>query len=123
MALPSAPFRYMQIFTYEAKNVPNGGDTDDQGVGAGQQDYSDDGVADPAEVLRGTQELVYRGTNLQRERERQKEVILHEQLHSCDSNDPRSVSLTLTGKSTTGTVRVTAVSTARRTINRTTSDL
>lgn len=47
----------------DAKNVPDAGDKDDQGVGAGQQGYSDDGVADPAELLRGAQELVYRGTN------------------------------------------------------------
>lgn len=53
--------------TYEAKDVPYGGDKDDQGVGASQQAYGDDGVTDPAEVLGGTQELVDGGTNLQRQ--------------------------------------------------------
>lgn len=53
--------------TNESKNVPDSRDEDDQGVGAGQQHYGDDGVADPAEVLRGTQELVDGGTNLERE--------------------------------------------------------
>lgn len=52
--------------TYEAKDVPYGGDKDDQGVGANQQAHGDDGVTDPAEVLGGTQELVDGGTNLQR---------------------------------------------------------
>ena len=56
--------------TDEAKDVPDGGDKDDQGVGAGQQDYGDDGVADPAELLRGAQELVDGGADLRRERER-----------------------------------------------------
>lgn len=45
--------------TDEAKDVPDGGDKDDQGIGASQQNYRDDGVADPAELLRGAQELVH----------------------------------------------------------------
>lgn len=66
--------------------------------------------------------MVDGGTNLRRETKR--EVILHEQEHSRDRNNLISsvFFLTLTGKSTTGTVRVTAVSTARRTISRITSE-
>lgn len=60
--------RCVQTRTNKAKDVPYGGDKDDQGVGASQQDHSDDGVADPAEVLGGTQELVDRGPNLEREK-------------------------------------------------------
>lgn len=73
---------HTETFTYEAKNVPYGGDKDDQDVGAGQQDNGDDGVADPAEVLRGTQELVYRGTNLQRERETDRLSYMNNCLHA-----------------------------------------
>lgn len=51
--------------TDEAKDVPDGGDEDDQGVGASQQDHGDDDVADPAEVLGGAQEVVDRGADLQ----------------------------------------------------------
>ena len=60
--------RWMQRRTYKSKDVPNGGDKDDQAVGASQQDYSDDNVADPAEFLGGTQELVDRGPNLERDK-------------------------------------------------------
>lgn len=76
-----------ETLTNEAKNVPDSGDEDDQGVGAGQQHDGDDGVADPAEVLRGTQELVDGGTNLRRKRQR--EVTRHEWLNVCGSNNPR----------------------------------
>lgn len=51
--------------TDESKDVPDGGDEDDQGVGAGQQYHGDDNVADPAEVLGGAQEVVDRGADLQ----------------------------------------------------------
>jgi len=61
-----------QIPTDEAKDVPDGGDKDDQGVGAGQQDHGDDGVADPAEFLGGAQQVVDRSTNLRRRRGKQK---------------------------------------------------
>lgn len=44
--------------TDEAEDVPDGGDEDDQGVGAGEQDHGDNDVADPAEVLGGAQEVV-----------------------------------------------------------------
>lgn len=68
MAL-SHPLTNTWTLTNEAKDVSDGGDKDDQGVGAGQQDHGDDGVADPAELLRGAQELVDGGADLQRERE------------------------------------------------------
>lgn len=58
--------------TDEAKNVPDGGDKDNQGVGAGQQDHGDDGVADPAELLGGAQELVDGGANLHGERQNER---------------------------------------------------
>lgn len=58
----------------EAENVPDGGDEDDQGVGAGQQDHGDDGVADPAEVLGRAQELVDGGTDLRGERRKERLV-------------------------------------------------
>lgn len=52
--------------TDESKDVPDGGDEDDQGIGAGQQDHGDDNVADPAEVLGGAQEVVDGGADLRR---------------------------------------------------------
>lgn len=58
-----------KVPTDEAKDVPDGRDCDDQNIGASQQDHGDDGVADPAEVLSGAQEVVDRGTNLQRQRQ------------------------------------------------------
>lgn len=48
----------VRALTDEAEDVPDGGDEDDQGVGACQQDHGDDNVADPAEVLGGAQEVV-----------------------------------------------------------------
>lgn len=51
--MPAVP-----ALTDEPEDVPDGGDEDDQGVGACQQDHSDDNVADPAEVLGGAQEVV-----------------------------------------------------------------
>lgn len=54
----------VQTLTDESKDVPDGGDEDDQGVGAGQQDHGDGNVADPAEVLGGAQEVVDRGADL-----------------------------------------------------------
>lgn len=65
-----------QTLTDEAEDVLDGRDKDDQSVGASQQDHCDDGVTDPAEVLRGAQELVDRGTNLHTDT--QTGVILHE---------------------------------------------
>lgn len=44
--------------TDEPEDVPDGGDEDDQGVGASKQDQGDDKVADPAEVLGGAHEVV-----------------------------------------------------------------
>jgi len=43
------------MLTNKAKDIPDGGDKDDQGVSASQQDHSDDGVTDPAEVSCGAQ--------------------------------------------------------------------
>lgn len=124
MAL-SHPLTNTWTLTNETKDVSDGGDKDDQGVGASQQDNGDDGVADPAELLRGAQELVDGGADLQRERERETEA---DGYHTWTAEllplpKPGSIFATLTGNSTTGTVRVTAVSTARRTISRMTSAL
>lgn len=73
MLFEALPHMLKQTLTNEAKNVPDGGNEDDQGVGAGQQDHSDDGVANPAEVLGSAQELVDRGTDLWRERRSQQQ--------------------------------------------------
>lgn len=56
-----------QTPTNEAKDVPDGGDQDHQGVGSSEQAHGDDGVADPAELLGGGQVVVDGGTNLHRE--------------------------------------------------------
>lgn len=52
--------------TDDAKDVLDVGGEDDQSIGATQQAQSNKGVADPAEILRGAEEMVDGGTNLQR---------------------------------------------------------
>lgn len=53
-----------RTLTDEAEDVAYAGDEDDQDVGSGQQDHGDDGVADPAELLLGAQQVVDRRTDL-----------------------------------------------------------
>lgn len=56
---------YPLTLTDETKDVPDGGDEDDQGVGSAQQGQCDDAVTNPAELLGRTQELIDGGANLQ----------------------------------------------------------
>lgn len=39
--------------TDESKDIPNGGDKDDERIDPSQQNYCDDDVTDPAEFFRG----------------------------------------------------------------------
>lgn len=60
----------MQILTKEAEDILDGGNKDDQEVGATQQDHGDDDVADPAEVFLGAHEVDDGCTDLYRRRRR-----------------------------------------------------
>lgn len=56
--------------TDESKDVPNGGDEDDEEVAPNQQSQGDDDVTDPAETFSSAAEqVIHRGTDLSRHRE------------------------------------------------------
>lgn len=59
----------MQTHTYKAKDVPDGGNENNHGICASQQEHSDGSVANPAESLRRAQEVVDSGTNLHNKRD------------------------------------------------------
>lgn len=67
LAFPRQRRTCRRSLTDKSENVSDGGDEDDQGVGADQQDHGDDGVADPAEVLGGAQEMGDGGADLRGE--------------------------------------------------------